>query len=115
MVGSYLSHVPWSPLGNTLNHGSYLKSACIPKALRYSAVVSSGAWGAVAALTAFLGATANHGGRMASWVPGKDPCGAANCTTGTPAPPQQYPMGMSGARDADSHNSSCQWEGLTCR
>ena len=51
---------------------------------------------------------------MLSWTPGKDPCGAANCTAGTAEGPLQYPTAVPRFSDNASLSNSCQWEGISC-
>ena len=71
-------------------------------------------WPAVAALLALLGSTSNHGGRMASWTPGKDPCGAANCTAAASQGFPQYPTTVLQSAENASAGNSCQWAGISC-
>lgn len=51
---------------------------------------------------------------MASWTPGKDPCGAANCTAAASQGFPQYPTAVPRLAENASAGSSCQWEGISC-
>ena len=51
---------------------------------------------------------------MASWIPGKDPCGAANCTANAFEGPVQYPAVVPGLNQTASPGTPCQWEGIPC-